>query len=188
MTVLNGGKVHIDGRAVRSESFPVGLMDVIDFPEAGLSFRLVPQKGRLTPVEIKPSEKELKFCLVKNKNTIKGSKIGYGLHDGRTIFPEAEVDIKPGDSCVVKVPHSEFQSSFRLTKGNLALLIRGERSGEVATVEEIKPGTFQRSAIATVRLADGGVSELPTSTLMPLGKQLPEITVSGLNASSMVIA
>ncbi len=178
LTVLNTGKVHIDGRAVRSESFPVGLMDVVDFPEIGKAYRLVPARGRLTPVEIKQNEKDLKICIVKSKQTSKGSKISYGLHDGRVIFPEAEVDLKPGDACIVKVPRTEYQSSFRLAKGALALLVRGERSGEVATVEDLKAGTFQRGSMATIRLSDGTVSELPTTVLMPLGKQLPEITVS----------
>ena len=116
LTVLNAGKVHVDGRAIRSESFPVGLMDVLDFPKLGKSYRLVPLRGRLTPVEIGAKEKDTKVCLVKSKNTVKGSKTGYGLHDGRIIFPEAEVDIKPGDACVLKVPGQEFQGSFRLSK------------------------------------------------------------------------
>jgi small subunit ribosomal protein S4e len=183
LTVLNTGAVHVDGRAVRSESFPVGLMDVVDFPSVGKSYRLVPAKGRLQAVEIGSKEKEVKICLVKNKFASKESRIAYGLHDGRVIFPEAEVDIKPGDSCIIKVPKSEFQSNYRLTKGGLALLIKGDRSGEVATVEDIKPGTFQRGSIATIRLPDGTVSELRTTVLMPLGKQLPELTISSLSAS-----
>ena len=179
LRVLNSGKVHVDGRAVRSESFPVGLMDVLDFPQLGKAYRLVPNRGRLTPVEIGAKEKDVKVCIVKSKNSVKGSKIGYGLHDGRVIFPEAKVDIKPGDACVLKVPGQEFQKSFRLTKGGLALLIQGDRSGEVATVEDVKQGTFSRGSIATVRLPDGTSSELPTSRLLPLGSQLPELTVSG---------
>ncbi len=180
LTVLNAGKVHVDGRAIRSESFPVGLMDVIDFPQVGKSYRLVPTKGRLTPVEIGSKEKDTKLCIVKSKNSVKGSKFSYGLHDGRIIYPEAKLDIKPGDACILKVPGQEFQGSFRLAKGGLALLIRGDRSGEVATVEDVKPGTFSRGSIATIRLPDGTASELPTSTLLPLGNQLPDITFSGL--------
>ena len=151
LTVLNAGKVHVDGRAIRSESLPVGLMDVIDFPQIGKSYRLVPAKGRLTPVAIGSNEKGMKLCMVKNKNSVKGSKLGYGLHDGRMIYPESEVDVKPGDSCILKLPGQEFQASFRLAKGGLALLIRGDRSGEVATVEDVKPGTFSRGSIATVQ-------------------------------------
>jgi ribosomal protein S4E len=69
-----------------------------------------------------------------------------------------------------------------LGKGSLALLIKGERSGEVATVEDVKPGTYQRGSIATIRLADGTTSELTTTVLLPLGKQQPEITVTRLGA------
>ena len=180
LSVLNAGVVKVDGRVVRSEAFPVGLMDVIELANIGKYYRVVPSFGRLVPVEILEKESELKVCMVKSKKTIKGARIGYGLHDGRTIFPEAEVDIRPGDACIVKIPSQEFQGSFRLNKGGLALLIKGERSGEVATVEDVKQGTYQRGAIATIRFADGTASELTTSVLLPLGKQQPEITVSKL--------
>lgn len=182
LSALNDGKVKIDGRVVKSEAFPVGLMDVINLTDVGKSFRIVPSFGRLVPVEITEKERDLKICMVRSKRTGKRAKIGYGLHDGRLIFPEAEVDIKPGDSCIIKVPTQEFQGSFRLNKGNLALLIKGERSGEVATVEDVKSGTYQRGAIATIRFQDGTASELTTSVLLPLGKQQPEITVSKLGA------
>ena len=139
----------MDGRVVKAEAFPVGLMDVIDLPNVGKSYRMVPHYGRLVPVEISAKEKELKLCIVKSKKSVSATKIGYGLHDGRVIFPEAEVDIKPGDSCIIKIPTQEFQGSFRLAKGSLALLIKGERSGEVAAIEDVKPGTYSRGSIAT---------------------------------------
>ena len=183
LSVLNEGKVNIDGRIVKAESFPIGLMDVIDFPNIGRSFRMVPHYGRLVPVEIGANEKGLKLCHVKSKKTGRGSKISYGLHDGRVIFPEAEVDIKPGDACIIKIPTQEFQASFKLGKETLALLIRGERSGEITTVEDMKPGTYSRGSIATVRFADGTSSELPTNVLLPLGKQVPEITLTKSAAS-----
>ena len=120
---------------------------------------------------------------MKSKKSVSATKTSYGLHDGRVIFPEAEVDIKPGDSCIIKVPKQEFQGSFRLAKGGLALLIKGERSGEVAAIEDVKLGTYSRGSIATVRFADGTSSELPASVLLPLGKQIPEITLTKSSAS-----
>ena len=158
-------------------------MDVIQLSDVGKSYRMVPSSGRLIPVQIADKEIALKLCLIKSKNTIKGGKIGYGLHDGRVIFPEAEVDIKPGDTCIIKLPSQEFQGNFRLTKGGLALLIRGERSGEVVTVEDVKEGTYSRGAIATIRFEDGTTSELTTTVLLPLGKQIPEITLSKSRAA-----
>ncbi|HXQ92697.1 MAG TPA: S4 domain-containing protein [Nitrososphaerales archaeon] len=183
LSVLNSGKISVDGRVVKSEAFPVGLMDVIDLPDVGRSFRMVPHYGRLLPVEISSKEKEFKICIVKSKKSVGATKISYGLHDGRVIFPEAEVDIKPGDACIIKIPNQEFQGSFRLAKGSLALLIKGEKSGEVASIEDVKPGTYSRGSIATVRFADGTSSELPTNVLLPLGKQVPEITLTKSAAS-----
>ena len=57
LSVLHDMKIHVDGRPVRSESFPVGLMDVIDLPTVGKSYRIVPSGGRLTPVEIPEEER-----------------------------------------------------------------------------------------------------------------------------------
>jgi small subunit ribosomal protein S4e len=183
VNVLNEGKIKIDGKIVHSPRFPVGLMDVIEVPTIEKSFRLVPVEGGLSAVEITSEEKDLKLCIVRSKKTIAGAKVACGLHDGRVIFPEAEVDIRPGDSCLLKLPEQDFQASFRLSKGGLALLIRGERSGEVVTLEDLKPGTFSRGSISTVRFADGTSSELPSSILMPLGKQLPSLTVTKTRAS-----
>jgi small subunit ribosomal protein S4e len=175
--VLNDHKIQVDGRVITSPRFPVGLMDVIQIPSIGKSYRILPKDGGLVPIEIPNEESGLKLCLVKSKRTNRGAKVSCGLHDGRVIFPEAEVDIRPGDSCVVKLPEQKLQASYRLNKAQSALLIRGDRSGEVVTVEEIKGGTFSRGSIATVRFEDGTASELPTSILMPLGKQAPEITI-----------
>ncbi len=175
--VLNDGKIRVDGRIVRSPSFPVGMMDVVDIPAIKKSFRIVPNKGGLAATEIPENENDVKICLVKNKLTTRGAKVVCGLHDGRVIYPAAEVDIRPGDSCIVKLPSQEFQASYRLSKGHLGLLIRGERSGEVVTIEDIKAGTFSRGAISTVSFEDGKTSALATEILMPLGKQLPRITI-----------
>lgn len=184
MSVLNSGKILVDGRIIHSPRFPVGLMDVVDVPSINKAFRLVPMEGGLEPIEISDAEKNLKMCIVKSKKTVRGAKTACGLHDGRVIYPEAEVDVRPGDSLILKLPEQEFQASYRLSNGSLALLVRGERSGEVITIEDLKPGTFSRGSIATVRFADGSASELPSSVLMPLGKQLPSIAITRHGASS----
>jgi ribosomal protein S4E len=154
------------------------LMDVVDIPAIGKSFRMVPHRGGLFPIEVSPKEKNLKIVVVRNKKTLKDAKIACACHDGRVFLPAGELDINQGDSCLLKVPRQEFQASFRLGKGGLALLIMGERSGEVVTVEDLKPGTFARGAISTIRFRDGTSSELPTRMLMPLGRQVPNLTLS----------
>src|SRR5271169_66843 len=45
LSVLNEGKIKVDGRIVKSEAFPVGLMDVIDLVDVGKSYRMVPSFG-----------------------------------------------------------------------------------------------------------------------------------------------
>lgn len=175
--VLLDGKITVDGKVVKSPRFPIGLMDVVEIPSISKAFRIVPYRGGLEAVEIDGSEKTLKLCMVKRKSTLRGTKLAYGLHDGRVITPQG-VKLGRGDSCTIKLPGQEFQSSFELEKNSFALLTNGEKSGEVVTIEDLKSGTFSRGAMASVKHSDGTISELSTEILMPLGKEIPQITVS----------
>jgi small subunit ribosomal protein S4e len=181
--VLNEGKILVDGRKVRSPGFPVGLMDVLEIPSMNKSYRIVPDKGGVVPVEAREDERGLKFCQVRSKKTIRRGNTALGMHDGRVLTFEQMTRVKPGDSCIITLPDQKIQNSYQLAKSELALIVDGERSGEVVTIDDLKAGTFSRAPIASVRLADESTSEIPTRMLLPLGKELPPITVNRPKAS-----
>jgi small subunit ribosomal protein S4e len=188
LLVLNDGKITVDGRPVKSAGFPVGLMDILEISSAGKLYRIVPDRSGLTPVEASSSERSLKICQVRSKRAISTDKFVYGLHDGRSIILEKNggTSLKPGDSCIIEVPGQKLQSSFRLAPSELALILKGDRSGEIVTVEGLKEGTFSRAPIASVTLSDGSSSEIPTSILLPLGKELPPLTISKVAKRSVL--
>jgi small subunit ribosomal protein S4e len=176
-SAITEGAILVDGRKIRAPNFPVGLMDIIEIPALGKSYRVVPFRGGLFPIEVSESEKHLKLCKIRSKLTGKKGRIQYGLHDGRTLSPDSEVEMSPGDTCLIEVPTQRLQNSFRMNKGALVMILKGERAGEIGEVEEVKPGSFTRGSIAKVRLGDDS-SELPTEMLIVVGRERPALKVA----------
>ena len=83
--IINSGNVLVDGRVVKDYKFPVGLMDIIEIPKTGESYRvLLDRKGRLQLDLIE--ENDSKLCKIVNKTTIKGWKTQLYLHDGNNVI------------------------------------------------------------------------------------------------------
>ena len=175
--VIHSGKIVVDGVVREDPHFSVGLMDTIEVPLTKMSYRLVPQKGSLEPIEIPDSEKELKICRIKKKEMVRNGTLQLGLHDGRSILIGKESDLSPGDSVLIDLPSQKVVNSFKLNKGNLALVVRGERGGSVGVIQNIKSGSFSREAMVSLSL-DGKDTEVPKSLLFSVGTDKPPIKIS----------
>ena len=176
-SVIKTGKILVDGVVRLQPNFPVGLMDTIDIPSENISYRVLPNKGTLTPIEIPQSEKRMKICRIKGKRTVKKGIIQYGLHDGRSILAETELKVKPGDSLLIDLPSQKIVGSFGLAKGVMAMIVSGDRGGSIGIIKEIKPGTFSRTSTVNVTL-QGVDTELPSSLLLPVGNEKPHLKVT----------
>lgn len=174
---IRHGKFLIDNVIRKEPNFPVGPMDIVRIPSLGKSFRLVPSpRGRLMPIEIPEEEANQKFCKVRSKITVKGGKVQYGLHDGRNILATNEVDLHPGDTCLIEVPSQKLVRQLRFEKGALALVTRGRKAGELGKITDVKPTTISRKAVATVSLSSGE-SEIPANMLLVVGKDTPMLAI-----------
>src|SRR5207244_4250327 len=136
---VNAGKVLVDGRVRRTPSFPVGLFDVVTIPSENLSLRLVPSPRGLIPSKIAKEEAEKKLCAVSSKVIVRGGRLRYGFHDGRSMAGDG-LDLKPGDAVLMQLPEQKVLSEVRLAKESLALVLSGERAGELGRVLEVKQG------------------------------------------------
>ncbi|MGC8556208.1 MAG: 30S ribosomal protein S4e, partial [Conexivisphaera sp.] len=97
--VLRNRYLLVDGVARTDKSFPIGLMDVVEVPREGRSFRMVPAVGRLLyPAPIPESEKGLKISVIKSKVTVRGGRIQLGTHDGRSFLVDDPGSYRIGDS------------------------------------------------------------------------------------------
>lgn len=177
-TVIYEGKILVDGIARRVPDFPVGLMDVVEIPSIGKTFRLVPVQGNpLYPIVINDSEKSLKLCKVKVKKTIKGGLIQYGFHDGRSILTDNGIKLNIGDVCLLEIPSQKIIKSVKLEKDNLAIITKGKKVGQLGRIEQLKQGSFSRPKMVSLSV-EGKLTELPSDIVFVVGEKNPLITIS----------
>ena len=135
--VLNRREVMVDKKVVREEKYPVGLMDVIEFPSINKHFRvLVGHKGlELKEAHAKDSSKKL--CSIKRKTVIKGGKFQITLHDGRNIIVGKENKYKPGDSVLIEVPTQKILEHWQIKPGVNALIVSGKNMGVAGKIKAV---------------------------------------------------
>ncbi len=167
-SILHDGKVKVDGKIRYDEHFPVGLMNIISIDPINKHYRLVASDKILTPVEIDEKESRLKICKIRNKVTIKGNRIQYGLHDGRTIINNS-LNANPNDSLLIRVPEQEVVKVIKFEKGANVVITKGDNSGRLGVVEEIKEGTFTLPKRAVIK-SDDRIIELPVNMMIVVGK------------------
>jgi small subunit ribosomal protein S4e len=174
--IVNTRKVKIDGITVKDVNFAVGLMDVIEFVSAGQSYRLVPKNSELlVPLSISDEEKTQKLVKVTKKVTIRGNKLQYSFHDGKTLISDQKFLV--GDSCLLQIPDTKINKHIKFAKGCMVLVTRGENAGSIGKVDDIKDGIFSLPKRALISFSDRSI-ELPVELVMAIGDERPIIKVS----------
>ena len=171
---LNQGQIEVDGIVRRDVHFGVGIMDVVNIVSTGESYRLIPKDLNVL-VPIKTKEKDIKLLKITNKVSIKGNKIQYGFHDGKTLISD-DRQMNVGDVCVVKLPTIEIQNHVKFDVGCTVLVIQGENAGRIGKIQEIKDGMFSLPKRTVVQFDDRSV-ELPVNIVMSIGDDRPLLEV-----------
>ncbi len=131
---LNSKQVLVDGKARRNERLAVGLMDMVSFPSAGKTYRIiVNRKAQLVPSEIKKDGNKL--GKVVGKRTVKKGKINITLHDGRNM--EADNNVAVGDTVIISVPEQKLGKVLKFEEGAKCLVTDGKHAGTVAKLEAV---------------------------------------------------
>ncbi|MGI0035644.1 MAG: 30S ribosomal protein S4e [Nitrososphaera sp.] len=173
--VLVEGKVKVDGVVRRDPNLAVGLMDVIEL-STGQTYRMVPKDSMLlTAIAIDKSESNVKLAKVTSKTTIKGKKLQYGFHDGKTIITDQKFNV--GDSCLMQLPEVQIKSHIAFEKAATALIILGDNAGRIGKIDKIQDGIFSLPTRALISYDDKSV-EMPVEMVMAVGPDKPVIKVS----------
>jgi small subunit ribosomal protein S4e len=173
--IIHGGKVKVDGRVRKDPAFPVGLMDVVAFPESEKTYRVsMNQHGRLVLVEIPAEESGTKLCRVTGKQVVRGGRIQLSLHDGRNVVGDFK-EFKVGDVVYLSLEDSQVLQRLPLEERALALIMGGRNTGRTGRIVELrKSGQGEMSVVLESK---GERLETSTKYTFVLGKEKPPITL-----------
>ncbi len=132
---ITAGSIKVDSKVIRDVHRPIGLMDIIEIPKMGKTWRMQIIGGRLMPKEIEGSLAKHKLCKVVGKTTMKGKQVQISLHDGRTM--KADDSVKMGATLRMSMPSFKLEQQLPLAPGVRCLITSGKHAGEIATMESI---------------------------------------------------
>ena len=168
--VIRSGEVFVDGRPVKRERFPVGLMDVVSIPKMKKYYRImVDQHDRMKLCEISESEASFKLCKVLRKGNVKGGRMQIGLHDGRNVIFNEDVSV--GDTVKLAIPEQKVLGVLKLKEDAKCLVTKGKHAGVLAVVAKLHPRRSRREAEATLR-SDGSEFTTVKKYLFVVGDEL----------------
>ncbi len=138
--LINGKEVLVDKRKIKNYRFPVGFMDVVEFPKIKKYYRItLSEKGKLCPIEISQKESDKKIVMISNKTKLKKGFTQLNLNDGRNIkLKDKEAKkYKTEASLLIKLPEQEILEYMPFVKGMKVMVLAGKHIGELATIKEI---------------------------------------------------
>ncbi|WP_336036544.1 30S ribosomal protein S4e [Halobacterium yunchengense] len=153
---VNTDGVLVNGDSVGDVNRPIGMFDILAFPERDEYYRVFPDEGGrlgLTPIDADAADSKL--SKVTDKTTVAGGRTQLNLHDGGNLVVEDDV-YSGNDSVVVDNETSDVVAHFEYEEGALVTAVAGQHAGDVGRVEEIEvqPGSADNTVRVTT--ADGG--------------------------------
>jgi small subunit ribosomal protein S4e len=142
--------VLINGQPARDEARPVGMFDILAFPERGEFYRVFPDEGgrlALTPVD--EDSAGSKLGKIEGKRQVDGGHTQLNLHDGMNLVVEDASDYSVGDSLVVDNDDGSVVAHFPYEEGALVTAVRGSHAGEIGVVEtiDVTPGSGSNNVV-----------------------------------------
>jgi small subunit ribosomal protein S4e len=178
--VLANAKVKVDGRARIEKNHPTGLMDVVEFTDANLTYRVLPVEGKgLGIVRIPKEEAKVKLCKILRKTTARGGQVQYGTHDGRSITPPsgegASANYSTNDTLRISIPTQRVLNHIKFEKGNYAIVTAGRNLGKSGKIVELQSGTATRPAMVTIEDDSGNKFDTMLDYTFVVGTNEPTI-------------
>ncbi|MCC7552822.1 30S ribosomal protein S4e [Candidatus Micrarchaeota archaeon] len=145
--LIRDGKILIDNKKIKDHKLPIGLMDLISFPEEKITYMMTLNKhGKLIGKEIK--ENNTKLGKVVKKTKIKKDKITITLHDGKTIISDNNVKI--GDTILLSLKDKKINNLLKLEIGANCYIMDGKHVGHIGILKEIIKTENSKQKIAKI--------------------------------------
>ncbi|MDK2849619.1 MAG: small subunit ribosomal protein S4e [Candidatus Woesearchaeota archaeon] len=174
--LLKEKKVLVNSKNIYSKKAPVGIFDVISFPELNKHYRVILNKrGKLTAIEIPEDEANLKVLKLINKTKLKGDRLQLNFNDGTNMFATDDLKtLKPGSSIVFDLKEKKVKEVLPLSEDALVYILSGAHVGSFANVKEVENSKVK------IKLSDSSIVEIPLKNLIVVGqKDKPAISLRG---------
>lgn len=182
-TIISEGKIEVDGKIQREESFPIGLMDVISILAIEKGYRVLPSEKGLILHPIGADEADFKLCRIEKKSIVKGGHVQLNLQDGRNVLVELndpkEDVYRTLDVLKIGLPNQEVLQHTNLAEGVPAIIFGGKnvgRHGNIVTFEE-RPAQKRRNLLATIEDKDGNRFQTTIDLIFAIGDKKPWISL-----------
>jgi len=154
---LNQGAILVNGDPITDERRPIGMFDIVAFPERGEYYRVFPDEGgrlALTPIDSDSADSRLGKIV--NKEQVSGGDFQLTLHDGTNVRVEDASEYSTNDSLVVDNDSKEIVAHFVYEEGALVTAVDGQHAGQIGTGEEIEVTPGSRFNTVRVENDDDG--------------------------------
>ncbi|WP_435099722.1 30S ribosomal protein S4e [Halarchaeum sp. P4] len=147
--------VLVNGDTVRDVTLPIGMFDILGFPEREEYYRVFPDEGgRLALTEIPAADADGKLAKVVDKTLVSGGDVQLNLHNGHNIVVE-EDEYSGNDSIVVDLESDDVLAHFPYEEGALVTAVSGQHAGEVGEVTDITVSPGSADNTVEVETDDG---------------------------------
>ena len=174
--ILNSRTVSVDGMIRNEKKFLLGLFDVVALSDSKKQFRvLLDKKGRFVLKEIPAKNSGFKLVRITGKKAIRGNRIQLETNDGRVFVADSKEKASIGDSLKIGIPSQKILEVFAFEKGNTGFIFKGERTGGIAEIENVLPGTMKRGKLVLLKPREGGEFQTVAENVFVVGKKNIEI-------------
>ncbi|MEM0356662.1 MAG: S4 domain-containing protein [Candidatus Anstonellales archaeon] len=131
--ILRNGKIKVDGRIVKEPKFPIGFQDILDIDGVGRYIIDIDSHGYFVPRDYAGNSQILKVI---RKTKVKGGKLQYTFHNGRTLLSE-DSSIKVGDSVVYDVNSKSISKIISQDLNRECIVLRGKHRGFRGKIKQV---------------------------------------------------
>ena len=146
--MLRAGSVKVNGKVIKSASYPVGFGDSIELVPSKEHYHISVMKEGAFALE---KGKEHQHFKIVGKYVTKGSKLMIRLHDG-TILPGSK-EMRVGDTVSMKAGKPD--QVLHMENGKKCFVMKGTHASESGVIKQINPGTSQKSALVKIEGSSG---------------------------------
>lgn len=154
---MDQGGVLVNGEPASDERRPIGMFDIVAFPEREEHYRVFPDEGgRLALTQIDAEAADSRLGKIVGKQHVSGGDTQLSLHDGTTLTVAEAGEYNTGDSIVIDVDDASIVAHFPYEEGALVTAVQGNHGGKIGRLEAIEVTAGSGSNTVTVETDDGG--------------------------------